>query len=165
MCDIERFDAHAIAGEHQAARGFCPQSDREHAAQAGETLRVPFEKRVQHGFGVGMRNETMTKRFQLGAQFQVIVNFAVEDDHGIAILREDWLVAAFQVNNFQARGAQGANFGSEDALLVRAAMNERRRGAPDAVWIGRPIFMCKTSNTAQIPIPLSVWVPSIVTTV
>ena len=107
----------------------------------------------------------MTERFQLGAQFQVIVDFAIEDDYDVAILREDGLVAAFQVNNFQARCAQGANFGSEDALLVRAAMNKGRRGAPDAVRIGRPVFMCKSSNTAQIPIPLGVWVRSIVATV
>ena len=75
----------------------------------------------------------MAERFQFGAQFQVIVDFTVEDDNGVAVGRKDRLVAAFQVNNFQARGAQGADFGLEDTLLVRAAMDEGRRGAPDAV--------------------------------
>jgi hypothetical protein len=44
-------------------------------------------------------------------------------------------------------------------------MNKGRGGAPDAVCIGRPIFMGETGDTAQIAIPLSVWVLSIVATV
>src|SRR5580700_7032599 len=107
----------------------------------------------------------MAERFQFGAQFEVIVDFAVEDDYGVAIGRKDRLVAAFEVNNFQARGAEGADFGAKDALLVRSAMDEGRRGAPDAVWIGRPIFMRETDDAAQILMLLSVLVPSIVATV
>src|SRR5580698_9862640 len=89
----------------------------------------------------------------------MIIDLTVEDDNGVTIRREDGLVAAFEVNNFQAGGAEGADFGAEDALLVWAAMNEGRRGAPDAVWIGRPIFMCETGDAAQILKLLSVWVP------
>src|SRR5579863_2425714 len=143
MRDVERFDAEAIARENQAARGFGPQSDREHAAQAGEALRIPFEKSMENGFGVRVRLETMAERFQFGAQFQMIVDFAVEDDYSVAIRGEDGLVAAFEVNNFQAGGAERAHFRAEDALLVRSAMDEGRRGAPDAIWVGRPIFMCE----------------------
>src|SRR5208282_1497418 len=104
----------------------------------------------------------MAERFEFGAQFQVIVDFAVEDDYGVAIRRKDGLVAAFEVNNFQAGGAEGADFGLENALLVRAAMDEGRRGAPDAVRIRRPIFMGETSDTAQSPALLRFSVTSIV---
>ena len=107
----------------------------------------------------------MAERFQFGAQFRMIVDFAIEDDYGVAVWREDGLVAAFEVNNFQAGGAERADFGAEDALLVRATMDEGRRGAPDAVWIGRPISMCETGDAAQILLLLSVLVPSIVATV
>src|SRR5580698_8558700 len=62
----------------------------------------------------------MAELFQFGAQFQVIVDFAVEDDYSVAIQREDRLIAAFEVNNFQAGGAKRADFGLEDSLLVRA---------------------------------------------
>ena len=54
MRDVERFDAEAIAGDYQAARGFGPEGDGEHAAQAGEALRIPFEKGMENGFGVGV---------------------------------------------------------------------------------------------------------------
>src|SRR5580692_12486315 len=103
----------------------------------------------------------MAEFFQFGAQFQVIVDFAVEDDYSVAIRREDRLIAAFEVNNFQAGGAKRADFGLEDALLVRAAMDEGRRGAPDAVRIGRPIFMGETGDAAQIPTLLRFSLPSI----
>src|SRR5580658_249186 len=104
----------------------------------------------------------MADLFQLGAQFQVIVDFAVEDDKGVAIGRKDWLVAALEVNNFQAGGAERADFGLEDTLLVRSAMDQGRRGAPDAVRIGRPIFMGEAGDATQFPTLLGVWVPSIV---
>ena len=77
-------------------------------------------------------------------------------------VRRDRLVAGVEIDNFQAGGAERAHFGFEDALLVRAAMDEGRRGAPDAVGIGRPIFMGKTGDAAQIPILLSVSAPLIV---
>src|ERR1700685_3991081 len=104
----------------------------------------------------------MAERFQFGAQFQVIVDFSVEDDDGVAILRKDRLITTFEVNDFQAGGAEGADFGAADALLVGSAMDEGRRGAPDAIWIRRPIFMCETGDAAQIAIPLSFSLPSIV---
>src|SRR5208282_6915903 len=107
----------------------------------------------------------MAERFEFGAQFQVIVDFAVEDDYGVAIRRKDRLITAFEVNNFQAGGAEGADFGLEDALLVGAAMDEGRRGAPDAVRIGRPIFMGETGDAAQISRLLRVSGTSIVATV
>jgi len=61
----------------------------------------------------------------------MIVDFAVEDDYGIAIGRKDRLVAAFEVNNFQAGRAQGADFRAKDTLLIRAAIepgSPRRAG-------------------------------------
>ena len=165
MRDVERLDSEAIAGKYQAARRFSPERDGEHAAQAGEALRVPFEEGVEDGFGVAVDMKSVAERFQFGAQFQVVVDFAVEDDYGVAIGRKDGLVAAFEVNNLQASGAERADFGLEDALLVGSAMDEGRRGAPDAVRIGRPIFMGETGDAAQIATLLSVSVLSIVATV
>ena len=106
-------------------------------------MRVPFEKGVQHGFGVGVRNETVAERFQLGAQFQVVVDFAVEDDHGIAIVRKDGLVAAFEVNNFQARGAQASRCRigrrlagpGRDERGVAAARRMRSGSGDQFLWV------------------------------
>ena len=82
---VERLDAHAVAGQHQAPRGFGPQRDGKHAAQAGKATGIPLEKGGQNRFGVAVRVETMAELFQFGAQFQVVVNFAVEDDDRVAV--------------------------------------------------------------------------------
>ena len=91
-------------------RRFCdcgPQRNGEHAAQAGEAGGVPFEKAAQDGFGVGAGAKAMTARFEFGAQFFVIVNFAVEDDDGIAVVRSriGWSPEERSMI-FKARGAE-----------------------------------------------------------
>ncbi len=84
--DVQRFDPHAIASQHQAAVGLTPQRHREHPAQPRETLRVPLQERIQNRFGVAAGAEAISALFQFPAQFQVIVDLAVEDDDGVAIL-------------------------------------------------------------------------------
>ncbi len=59
----------------------------------------------------------MPQLLELGADLQVVVNFAVEDDDGIAIGRLDGLVAAGYVQNRQPGSAKRAQGG----LVARPA--------------------------------------------
>ena len=43
----------------------------------------------------------MSEFFEFGADFQVIVNLAVEDDAPLTAIFEDGLIAGFEVDNFQ----------------------------------------------------------------
>ena len=85
---------------------------------------------MQNRFRVGAGAEAMATRFQFGAQFLVIVDFAIEDDDGIAGIREDmgWSPER-KIDDFQAGGAQRNQLRFEDALLVGPAMNNRGDGA------------------------------------
>ena len=103
--DVERLDAHAVAGQHQALARFGPQRDREHAAQPRETVGVPFEKRRQHRFGIGAGAEPVAAPFQFRAQFRVVVDLAVEGDNRVAVLGKDRLVAGIEVDDLEPRGA------------------------------------------------------------
>ena len=58
----------------------------------------------------------MSALFQFAAQFQVIVNLAVEDNDGVAILGYDGLIAALDVDDLQPRRAQRDGLGFKDAL-------------------------------------------------
>jgi hypothetical protein len=120
--DVKRLDAHAVARKHQALFRRGPDGDREHAAKPGKAGGVPFEKAVQHGFGVGAGVEAVAARFEFRAHFQMVVNFAVEDDDGIAIRGENRLVAGIEVDDFQAGGAERDEVSLEHTLLVGAAM-------------------------------------------
>ena len=58
-------------------------------------------KALQNGFGVGVRGKPVSELFQFVADFQVIVNLAVEDDAPLTAIFEDRLIAALEVDNFQ----------------------------------------------------------------
>src|ERR1700737_2122005 len=107
VADVQRLNAHAVARQNDALLGFTPQSNGEHATQAGKAVFIPFEKCVQNGFGIGVRREAMPALLEFTPQLEVIVDFSVEDNSGIAILGQDGLIPTVQVNDFQARGAHG----------------------------------------------------------
>ncbi len=69
---------------------FGPDGDGEHAAQLLKAAGVPLQKRVQNGFGVAVRVEAVAQLLQLGPDFQVVVDFAVEDDDGVAVVASGW---------------------------------------------------------------------------
>ena len=97
----------------------------------------------------------MSEFFEFFADFQVIVNFAVEDDAQLAAIFEDGLVAGLQVNNFQPGRAKRKKFRGENALLVRAAVLECIRGGADSTFRWAPMFMREASNAAQCSPPFA----------
>jgi hypothetical protein len=105
--EVEGFDAHAIAAQHQAAGGDGPQGHGEHATQARKGAGIPFQECVQHGFGVALRMEAMAEAFELGTQFQMIVDLPVEDNDGVSVVTQDGLLASLNIDNFQASRAEG----------------------------------------------------------
>src|SRR6267378_4026906 len=95
----------------------------------------------------------MPQFFEFGPQLQVIVNLAVENDSGVAVFRQNRLIAGVQIDDFQARGAHRKKIGLEDALLVGAAMGERSGCFPNALGRRRPIFSREPCNSAQACTP------------
>src|SRR5580700_11046666 len=92
---------------------------------------------------------------ELPAQFQVIVNFPVEDNCGVAVIGNDGLVSALQVDNFQARRTHRKDARSEHSALIGSAMGQRSGSVFYALRFGRPIFMCKPGYPAQIRAPFA----------
>ena len=91
----------------------------------------------------------MAEFFEFGTQFQVIVDFAVENDAPFAGVFENRLIAALEIDDFQARGATGEGFGGEGALLVGPTMTQGGKGLLNAPVRSESIFMRKTGNAAQ----------------
>ena len=92
----------------------------------------------------------VSQLLELGANFEVVVNLAVEDDDGVAVGGLDRLVAAGYVENRQPGSAKGAEGGLMHTLLVWSAMDQRGRGFRDPLRTRQPIFMCKTYNPAHV---------------
>ena len=72
-----------------------------------------------------MSLEAVAQSFQLAPDFEMVIDFAIEDDDRIAIFGKDRLVAVGEIDNLQPGGAQGTALGTENSLLIRAAMNKR----------------------------------------
>ena len=87
--------------------------------------------------------------FQLRPQFQVVIDFAIEYDDRVAIARGDRLIARSQIENLQPGGAEGAQAGGENSLLVWSAMSEGRSGCANPVRIATPAFLGKANNATQ----------------
>ena len=91
----------------------------------------------------------MAAPLQLRSQFRVVVDFAVEGDDRVAILRNDGLIAAVEVDDLQPRGAQRNGLRFKDALLVGPAMNDRLNGAPDTSGARMEFEISESGDSAQ----------------
>src|SRR5579864_1416368 len=92
---------------------------------------------------------------QLFPQLGVVINFAVEDEDCITVLALHGLVAAFQIDDPETHGPEGNRLGLVEPLLVRSAMCKRVGRTPDASRICFMMVVCKTSNSAQVPVSSS----------
>jgi hypothetical protein len=94
--------------------------------------------------------ESMATALQLGPQFLVIVDFAVENDGSVAVFGGDGLASRLEVNNLQARCTHRYDMRFEDTLLIRSAMDQRFRGVSNATGIRNPVLMRKAGDSAQL---------------
>src|SRR5258705_8992623 len=76
---VERLDPHPVAGENQSLPGFLPDSEGKHSAQLFDAGCIPLDEGAKDDFGVAGGSEPVTQTDQLVAEFDVVVNFAVED--------------------------------------------------------------------------------------
>jgi hypothetical protein len=75
--------------------------------------------------GVALRGEAMAAPLQFRAQFDVVVNFAIEDDVNGLILVTDGLPAAGNVHDAQPAHGQANTRRPKKALIIRTAMKDR----------------------------------------
>ena len=81
----------------------------------------------------------MPQRFQFGPDFPVVVDFAVKRDGGIAVFRNERLIAARKVDDLQAHGAEGSAAAFKDPLLVRSPMEQSFRDTACESPVGESI--------------------------
>ena len=125
LAQVERADAGPVAAEDQAPFGRHPQRQRPLALQALESGLAPGTPGLHDHFGVAARAEAMAERRQLGPQFDIVEDLAVEDDPRRAVDIGQRLPAAIPVDDRQAGMGKACPRIAIEPLLVRAAMNER----------------------------------------
>ena len=148
--EIQGFDPHVIAHQNQPLFRLRPERRGEHPAEPAKRIDVPFKKRVQNGFGVAARVEPVARPLQVPAQLHMVVDLAVEDQNGVAIVAGHGLVAVLQIDDLEPNGAQRNVARFPHALLIGAAMDQRSSDLPDPVRIRAFLEMCKSGDPAHV---------------
>src|ERR1700730_3201635 len=101
---IQRLNSEAVTCQNQPSLGFGPDRQREHSPHPGEAPGIPLLESVKHRFGIAQGMKKMTPAAPLLAQLGVVIDFAVEDKDGVAIVALHRLVAAFKIDDPKANG-------------------------------------------------------------
>ena len=80
----------------------------------------------------------------------MIVNLAVEDQDGVAIVADHGLIAALQIDDLEAHRAQGNDFRFVGTLLVRTAMNQRVGSRANTCGVEYAAAVRKPGYAAQV---------------
>ena len=94
--------------------------NRKHASQPLETVGIPLKKCLKNGFRIAVGLKAAAERFEFAADLKVIIDFTVENDHGVAIFGKNRLIARRQVNNLEAGCTERAGSRSKHSLLIRS---------------------------------------------
>ncbi len=102
-----------------------PDREGKHAAQVFRTVSAVLIVSVNDRFGVAVGVEGVTEFFEFLAQFEIVVDLAVENDPGGAILVVDGLLPAFQVDDGEAAHGEADRAVDVKTVVVRPAMADR----------------------------------------
>ncbi len=91
----------------------------------------------------------MTEPFQFAAQFQVVIDFAIEYDRGVAVRRGHRLIAQRQIDDLQPGRGQRHVRCFEYGLTVGSAVDERGGRAANAAGVRPERSMGKSRNAAH----------------
>ena len=134
----QRLDAERITRAEQFLLDGVPQREREHAAQPGQRVGAPVVVGGDDGLtvAVGAKHGTVIGR-ELGAQFEVVVDLAVEHQH-VAVRRlgrtpAQRLMAMRDVDDRQPVEAQHDMVVGPGARLVGTAVAHEMRGARNGI--------------------------------
>src|SRR5580698_10221189 len=92
----------------------------------------------------------MPRALKLLPQLAVVVDFAVENQDGIAIVTDHGLIAVLQIDDLEAHGSQRDIRRFPNALLVRTAMSQRPRDPPNGSRIGLRPRVSEPGYAAQM---------------
>ena len=81
---VEGFDAHGVAGDEEALAWGVPDGDGEHAVEFIEDGIAPLEVTEDDDFVIGVAEERVTEVEEFLADFEIVIDFAIEDHPDIA---------------------------------------------------------------------------------
>src|SRR5207249_7427025 len=154
---VQRTNAYAIAREDEPSLARVPDRDRPLAVHATKTLRSPRAIGGKDHFGVAIRSEFFSQRFELCAELDPIEDLTVERDPDRTVARCHRLLAGFQIDDREARVCETDRRVPIDPLLVGTAMKERAGHAKQLLTRRRlaSTQRCDPAEPAHSDLPLA----------
>ncbi len=120
---VEWFDSESVARDEESLCAAVPDQEREHAQEVIKTFLTPAFIGGEHDLRIGLAAVRVVAQF--GAQFEIVIDFAVENDPpGTVLVRHRLMPGRREVNDTQAVVTQTRLGGRihVEITLVRAAM-------------------------------------------
>ena len=97
---VKRFFSEPIATAKKSVPGCIVKRECPHAVEMFRQFGSPFAIAQKKHFRIGViRPEFVSKLFQFVAQFAMIIDFAIKDDHQLTIRCQHRLMAAGKIDN------------------------------------------------------------------
>ena len=123
----QRLLSEPIASEKQALSPRIPNGQREHPAEPLDALRPVFLIQMDDRFGVAVGAKAMAPRLEIGPQFLVVVDFAVEGDPNRLIFIGERLQARDQIDDREPPETERGTGLSQSGTTIRQRLAARRR--------------------------------------
>lgn len=134
---VEGFDAHGVAGDEEALAWGVPDGEGEHAVEFIEDGAAPLEVTEDDDFGIGVAEERVTELEEFLADFEEVINFAIEDHPDIARGIGHGLVPCWgEIEDGEASEAEAEGAIEVEAIVIGAAVGESVGHLGEALGVG-----------------------------
>src|SRR5678815_1582220 len=125
---IKRLLSETVARAKEPVTRAIVNDERPHAIESLNKCIAPLAVAVQQHFGIGMMCDKLAPALrQFRAQFEVIVNLAIEDDANLAVARPHGLRAATEIDDRESAKPEKNTrvFFAPMSFRIRSAMSDR----------------------------------------
>src|SRR5215213_8210326 len=137
---IKRIDAELISGQHQLLLFLVVERECKLAVEFVDEIYAVFFVEVDENFDVAASAKRVSFFDQAASQLAVVIDLAIANDHDGFVFIEEWLVAAFQIDDAQSAKAEADIVFDKVARRVRASMDELVRHLHQKIAVYLALF-------------------------
>ena len=134
---VEGFDAHGVAGDEEALAWGVPDGDGEHAVEFIEDGIAPLEVTEDDDFGIGVAEERVTEVEEFLADFEIVIDFAIEDHPDIARgIGHGLVTSGGEIEDGESAEGEAEGAIEVEAIVIGAAVGESAGHFGESLGVG-----------------------------
>jgi hypothetical protein len=121
---VERFDSEGVSGESETFFAGIPNSEGEHTVKSREAVDSVLCPCLKKNFGIGLGSEDGPAGFEVAAEFEVVVDFAIKNEMPATVGGGHGLGTTSDVENAEASMTQANGGVGVGSLRIGPAMGQ-----------------------------------------